>query len=65
MTKSTSMERKNAAEQLMTNMKNHSTELINQCTLISKELIRTAILLEELWYPTKRKSNKNEIGTKQ
>jgi FKBP12-rapamycin complex-associated protein len=43
-------DRKEAAEQLMTGLRQHSTKLIDQAVLVSQELVRVAILWEEWWH---------------
>lgn len=43
-------DRKEAAEYLMTSLRQHSTKLIDQALLVSQELVRVAILWEEWWH---------------
>ena len=45
-------DRQNAAQTLLMNLRQHSPSLINQSVLVSKELIRIAILWDEEWYST-------------
>lgn len=48
--KSPVAERKSAAESLMTSLKSHSSELVEEALLVSSELIRVAILWLETWH---------------
>jgi FKBP12-rapamycin complex-associated protein len=48
--KSPVAERKYAAESLMTSLKSHSSELVEEALLVSSELIRVAILWLETWH---------------
>lgn len=48
--KSPVIERKYAAESLMTSLKSHSSELVEEALLVSSELIRVAILWLETWH---------------
>ena len=48
--KSPVIERKHAAESLMTSLKSHSSELVEEALLVSSELIRVAILWLETWH---------------
>ena len=48
--KSPVAERKFAAESLMTSLKSHSSELVEEALLVSSELIRVAILWLETWH---------------
>jgi len=48
--KSPVVERKVAAESLMTSLKAHSYSLVEEALMVSSELIRVAILWLELWY---------------
>jgi serine/threonine-protein kinase mTOR len=43
-------ERKQSAESLMTSLKTHSSELVEEALLVSSELIRVAIIWLETWY---------------
>lgn len=45
-------DRQNAAESLLMNLRQHSSQLIDQSVLVSQELIRIAILWDEEWYAT-------------
>lgn len=48
--KSSFIDRKNAANQILKSMCTHSNNLVNQAAMISEELIRVAILWHEQWY---------------
>ena len=48
--KSASGRRQNYAQQIMQNMKTHSELLVVQAELVSRELIRVAVLWHELWH---------------
>ena len=48
--KSPVVERKVAAESLMTSLKTHSNALVEEALMVSSELIRVAILWLELWW---------------
>ncbi|KAG5654196.1 hypothetical protein H0H81_006229 [Sphagnurus paluster] len=48
--KSSSVTRRNAALAIMERMREHSGLIVNQALLVSKELIRVAILWHELWH---------------
>ena len=48
--KSPVAERKSAAESLMTSLKAHSSELVEEALMVSSELIRVAILWVETWH---------------
>lgn len=48
--KSPVVERKYAAESLMTSLKSHSSELVEEALLVSNELLRVAILHLETWH---------------
>ena len=48
--KSKSVVRNLASQKLLNDMKNHSKRLVDEAMIISEELIRTAILLKELWH---------------
>lgn len=43
-------DRKEAADTLLNNLSQHSTKLIEQAQMVSAELVRVAILWEELWH---------------
>lgn len=48
--KSESISRQKAAFSIIEKMKMHSTKLVEQAELVSNELIRVAVLWDELWY---------------
>ncbi|XP_045500390.1 serine/threonine-protein kinase mTOR isoform X2 [Colias croceus] len=48
--KSSFVDRKNAANQILKSMCTHSINLVNQAAMISEELIRVAILWHEQWH---------------
>ncbi|XP_057312523.1 serine/threonine-protein kinase mTOR-like [Hydractinia symbiolongicarpus] len=47
--KSASVDRREAANQILTNLGEHSPALVQQAMMVSEELIRVAILWHELW----------------
>jgi len=47
--KSPRVDRRIAAESLMSGLRQSSPKLVDQALLVSQELIRVAILLQELW----------------
>ena len=47
--KSASADRHNAANQILKNLCEHSSALVQQAMMVSEELIRVAILWHELW----------------
>jgi len=47
--KSASADRRNAADQILKNLCEHSSVLVSQAMMVSEELIRVAILWHELW----------------
>ena len=49
-TKSQSTTRKEAAEMILKNMREHSSALVQQAIMVSEELIRVAILWHEQWH---------------
>lgn len=55
-------DRQNAAQSLLTNLRQHSAPLINQSVLVSQELIRIAILWCEEWYATLEDSSRLYFG---
>ncbi|XP_072945210.1 serine/threonine-protein kinase mTOR [Epargyreus clarus] len=48
--KSSFVDRKNAANQILKSICTHSSKLVNQAAMISEELIRVAILWHEQWH---------------
>ena len=49
-TKSQKELRKDAAEMILNNMREHSSALVQQAIMVSEELIRVAILWHEQWH---------------
>ncbi len=49
-TKSQDKSRKEAAEGILQNMREHSSALVQQAIMVSEELIRVAILWHEQWH---------------
>uniref|UniRef100_A0A7M5V0Z5 FAT domain-containing protein n=1 Tax=Clytia hemisphaerica TaxID=252671 RepID=A0A7M5V0Z5_9CNID len=47
--KSASADRRNAAEQILCSLREHSLALVEQAMMVSEELIRVTILWHELW----------------
>eukprot|EP00475_Leptophrys_vorax_P026942 TRINITY_DN3834_c0_g2_i1.p1 TRINITY_DN3834_c0_g2~~TRINITY_DN3834_c0_g2_i1.p1 ORF type:complete len:1031 (-),score=234.09 TRINITY_DN3834_c0_g2_i1:66-3158(-) len=62
--KSTSSSRKSAAVNLLKVMKRHSDALVEQALMVSFELIRTAILWQEMWYEALEQASNSYFGTK-
>jgi len=60
--KSPKLERAQAAEALTESLRQHSSRLVDQATLVSQELIRVAILWEELWYEAMEQASKYYFG---
>lgn len=49
-TKSSSVQRRSAANKILKSMSEHSPTLVNQALMVSEELIRVAILWHEMWH---------------
>lgn len=60
--KSPREERKLAAESLMNSLKQHSKALIEQALLVSQELIRVAILWQEVWHESLEEASRLYFG---
>ncbi|RYH28611.1 DUF3385 domain-containing protein [archaeon] len=60
--KSPKGERKEAAESLMTSLRQHSNKLIDQALLVSQELVRVAILWEEKWHWALEEASRQYFG---
>lgn len=60
--KSPREERKRAAEKLMNSLKLHSKVLIEQALLVSQELIRVAILWQEVWHESFEEASRQYFG---
>ena len=50
--KSQSTVRRDAADMILSNMREHSSDLVQQAVMVSEELIRVAILWHEQWHET-------------
>lgn len=48
--KSQSTVRRDAADMILGNLKEHSSDLVQQAVMVSEELIRVAILWHEQWH---------------
>ena len=57
--KSQSVSRRTSALAILDKMKSHSARLVEQALLVSQELIRTAILWEEMWYEGLEEASKS------
>ena len=44
--------RRDAADMILSNMREHSSDLVQQAVMVSEELIRVAILWHEQWHET-------------
>ena len=44
--------RRDAANMILSNMREHSSDLVQQAVMVSEELIRVAILWHEQWHET-------------
>ena len=60
--KSQKTERREAAESLMDSLRQHSVKLIDQALLVSQELIRVAILWEEIWHEVLEEASRLYFG---
>ena len=60
--KSPRPERRVAAESLMSTLRSHSEKLIDQALLVSQELIRIAILWEEIWHEVLEEASRLYFG---
>jgi FKBP12-rapamycin complex-associated protein len=60
--KSPRTERKLAAESLMISIRQHNEKLIDQALLVSHELIRVAILWEEIWHEVLEEASRLYFG---
>ena len=58
--------RKEAAEMILKNMREHSSALVQQAIMVSEELIRVAILWHEQWHEGLEDASRwvgyNEVG---
>jgi phosphatidylinositol kinase/protein kinase (PI-3 family) len=60
--KSQVVHRRDNALQIMAKMRDHSATLVDQATLVSTELIRTAILWHEQWQEGLEEASKHYFG---
>ena len=54
--------RKEAAESLMSSLRQHSAKLIDQALLVSHELVRVAILWQEVWHESLEEASRQYFG---
>lgn len=54
--------RKEAAEILMASLRQHSAKLIDQALLVSQELVRVAILWQEVWHECLEEASRQYFG---
>ena len=54
--------RKEAAEILMASLRQHSAKLIDQALLVSQELVRVAILWQEVWHESLEEASRQYFG---
>ena len=54
--------RKEAAEGLMASLRQHSAKLIDQALLVSQELVRVAILWQEVWHESLEEASRQYFG---
>jgi phosphatidylinositol kinase/protein kinase (PI-3 family) len=55
-------ERKEAAEMLMKSLRQHSAKLIDQALLVSQELVRVAMLWQEVWHESLEEASRQYFG---
>eukprot|EP00884_Botryococcus_braunii_P019425 jgi/Botrbrau1/6166/Bobra.0344s0007.1 len=60
--KSSSAERKKAAQNVLSNLRIHSPALVEQAQLVSQELIRMAILWHEMWHEALEEASRQYFG---
>ncbi|GAV00928.1 TOR [Ramazzottius varieornatus] len=60
--KATVEARKNAANRILKNMREHSGNLVNQAGMVSEELIRVAILWHEMWHEALEEASRQYFG---
>eukprot|EP00595_Chromulina_sp_UTEXLB2642_P003213 CAMPEP_0196768462 /NCGR_PEP_ID=MMETSP1095-20130614/42795_1 /TAXON_ID=96789 ORGANISM="Chromulina nebulosa, Strain UTEXLB2642" /NCGR_SAMPLE_ID=MMETSP1095 /ASSEMBLY_ACC=CAM_ASM_000446 /LENGTH=1571 /DNA_ID=CAMNT_0042138109 /DNA_START=3776 /DNA_END=8494 /DNA_ORIENTATION=- len=60
--KSPRQERIAAAESLIGSLRQHSAQLIDQAVLVSQELVRVAIVWEELWHESLEEASRQYFG---
>lgn len=62
--KSNNPARRNAANKILSKMREHSETLVNQALMVSDELIRVAILWHEQWYEALEEASRLYFGEK-
>eukprot|EP00455_Lapot_gusevi_P043451 TRINITY_DN5289_c0_g1_i3.p1 TRINITY_DN5289_c0_g1~~TRINITY_DN5289_c0_g1_i3.p1 ORF type:complete len:1031 (-),score=314.04 TRINITY_DN5289_c0_g1_i3:149-2875(-) len=62
--KSQSLARKEAALKILDKMRQHSSSLVEQSLLVSKELIRIAILWHEMWHEALEEASRLYFGSR-
>ena len=60
--KSPREDRKNAADVLMQSLRQNSSKLVDQALLVSQELIRVAILWQEIWHEALEEASRQFFG---
>jgi len=60
--KSNNTARKTAAIEIMDNMKTHSSNLVKEALMVSRELIRVAILWNEMWHEALEEASRLYFG---
>eukprot|EP00457_Paulinella_chromatophora_P000061 gb/GEZN01000061.1/.p1 GENE.gb/GEZN01000061.1/~~gb/GEZN01000061.1/.p1 ORF type:complete len:2707 (+),score=463.21 gb/GEZN01000061.1/:107-8227(+) len=61
--KSANAARRNAANSVMSNLKGHSPRLVSEALMVSKELIRVAILWHEMWHEALEEASRLYFGS--
>ncbi len=62
--KSSSLPRKEAALKILDKMRQHSSTLVEQALMVSKELIRVAILWHEMWHEALEEASRLYFGSR-
>ena len=60
--KSPNSGRKDAAENLMSSLRQHSSKLVEQALMVSQELVRVAILWQEDWHESLEEASRQYFG---
>ena len=60
--KSNNSARRNAANKILSKIREHSETLVNQSLMVSDELIRVAILWHEQWYEALEEASRLYFG---
>lgn len=60
--KATVEARRNSANKILKNMREHSATLVNQALMVSEELIRVAILWHEMWHEALEEASRQYFG---